>query len=143
MEGTKPGQLSRVLSIAYSDSRADFREVSTDQRFLYSRFGWWGPTNPNKPNVAKHFIINGITAKSAKQTQPTYHIYYQLLTAILAPVSRNLDGSDVVHYHEFRRTGSGSRVGVSRSTRSESGVPGGFCHRTTCPPTSSASLALI
>jgi len=47
-----------------------------------------GRTKPNKPNVAKTLVINGMSRKSAKQTQLTYHACYQLLTAILSPIFR-------------------------------------------------------
>jgi hypothetical protein len=43
--------------------------------------------NPNKPNAAKAFYFNNMTEKSAKQTQRTYPNCYQLLTAILGPIS--------------------------------------------------------
>jgi len=72
-----------MLSIAYSDFRAGFREVRTSEGFLSIADLGRRPAKPNKANLPKAFVINNMTEKSAKQTQLAYHTCYQLLTAIL------------------------------------------------------------
>jgi len=51
MGETKPLKLSTMLSIAYSDYRADFREVRASEGFLYIADLRWRPAKPNKANV--------------------------------------------------------------------------------------------
>jgi len=63
-------------------------------------------TERNKPNVAKAIIMNSMTEKSAKQTQPAYSTCYQLLTAILAPISE-----------KFGSKGRGSPLGIRVTPR--------------------------
>jgi len=88
MGETKPLKLSTMLSIAYSDLRADFREVRTSEGFLYIANLWRRPAKPNKANVAKAFFINNMNEKLAKQTQRAYPTCYQLITAILTAIFR-------------------------------------------------------
>jgi hypothetical protein len=128
MGETKPRQISHMLSIAYSDFRTDFREVSTDQRFLDCRFGWPRPTDPNKPNVANACVVNNMTEKSAKQTQRICRICYQLLTAILAPICRKFEWKAGASLTGIRAQGPCRKIGDSRlsascprSPRSEDG----------------------
>jgi len=115
MRETKPRQLSCLPSIAYSDSRADFREVSTDQRFLYCRFGWHGPTNPNKPNLTKTFVINNMPEKLQKKTKRHYRTCYQLFTAILTAIPRNFGWMGGASLSRIRVYGHGlSRRGFQK-----------------------------
>src|SRR5208282_2728651 len=86
MSETKPLQLATMLSIAYSDFMADFREVRTSEGFLSIADLGMRPAKPNKANVAKAFVINIITEKSEKQTQWPYPAFYQLLAAILGAI---------------------------------------------------------
>jgi len=77
-----------MLSIAYSDFTADFREARASEGFLYIADSGWRPAKPNKANVAKAFFINNMTENSAKQIRLEYHTCYQLLTAILTAILR-------------------------------------------------------
>jgi len=88
MGETKQLKLSIMLSIAYSDFKADFREVRTSEGFLYIADLGRRPAKPNKATVAKAFVINSITEKSEKQTQWPYPAFYQLLAAILTTILR-------------------------------------------------------
>ena len=86
MEETKPCRLSYLPSVTYRDSGADFLEVSTDQGVSRLPIWGWRPTNPNKPSIAKAFLINSITEKSSEQTQSIYHACYQLFASILTTI---------------------------------------------------------
>ena len=119
---TKPGGLSSMPSVVYSDFKADFREVSTDRRISLLPIWGLGPTNPNKPKLAKALGINGMTEKSAKQTQRTYHTLYQLLTTILAPISGRLGWKGCASLSGIWAQAAAGRVGWSRCATGEFGV---------------------
>ena len=84
-------------------------EISLDQlagrEFRMSSFEF-RRTDPNKPNGPKTLVFNSMIQKSAKQTQRTYHTCYQLLTAILAPISG-----------KFGSKGPGSLLGIRATAR--------------------------
>ena len=63
-------------------------------------------TEPNKPNGANTFVVNGMTEKWAKQTQRTYRVCYQSATAIL---TRN--------FGKFGWNGRGSLSGIRAAPR--------------------------
>jgi len=88
MGETQPLKLSIMLSIAYSDFMADFREVRTSEGFLYIADLGSRPAKPNRANLSKAFFINNMTEKLEKQTQQAYHACYQLLAAILTAIFR-------------------------------------------------------
>ena len=69
MRGTKPLKLSIMLSIAYSDFRADFAELRASETFLYIADLGRRPAKPNKASVAKAFFINNMTKNG--ETNPT------------------------------------------------------------------------
>jgi len=100
-----------MLSIAYSDFRAGFREVRTSEGFLSIADLGRRPAKPNKANLAKAFVINNMTEKSEKETQLAYHTFYQLLTAILT-----------AFFNKFGLMGGGSLSGI-RAHRDLTGSP--------------------
>jgi len=83
-----------------------FEKLVPINGFLYCRLGGWGPTNQNKPKLAKAFGINGMNEKSAKQTQQDYHAFYQSLAAILAGI-----------FSKFGWMGRGSLSGIEAHGR--------------------------
>jgi len=109
MGETKPLKLSTMLSIAYSDFRAAFREVRTSEGFLSIADLGRRPANPNKPKAAKTLVINIMTDKSAKQTQLAYRTYYHLLTEISTPIFRKFG---------WRRGASLSRIQATLAAES-------------------------
>jgi len=94
-----------MLSIAYSDFRAGFREVRTSEGFLSIADLGRRPAKPNKANLPKAFVINNMTEKSAQQTKLAYHTCYQLLTAILTAIFRKSGWKGLISLSGIRAHG--------------------------------------
>ena len=129
MRETKPLRLFTMLSAGYGEFVVGFREVRTDRTSLYIADLGWGPTEPNKTNLANAIVINNVTEKSWVQTQRTYPIHYQTIASTVTPILREFG---------WKRRASPSGIRAHGQRRSRRRLQENLCPRRVLSPSDSS-----